>query len=313
MATAENGRVALELLRREPFDLMLLDIEMPEMDGFQVLEQLLADVQLRDLPVIVTSSLEGLDNVVRCIELGAEDYLHKPVNPVLLKARIGASLEKKRLRDQQKEMVRRFATTEVAQDLQQSGFALGGRRVRGAVMFSDIRGFTALVEIAAARGDDRAAEHLVHADVRRHQQPWRRRQPDDRRRPDGDLRRAAAAGRPCRRAVRAALEMIEMVELLSAERAAPGKPPIRVGIGIATGDMVAGYTGTQQRATYTCIGDTVNLAARLEAHTRIAKRPILVDAATRAELGDGVPVEPLGSAQFKGKAAPVEVFAVGVA
>ena len=68
---------------------------------------------------------------MRCIELGAEDYLHKPVNPVLLKARIGSSLEKKRLRDQQKELVRRFATSEVAQDLQQSGFALGGRRVRG--------------------------------------------------------------------------------------------------------------------------------------------------------------------------------------
>ena len=80
------------------------------MDGFQVLEQLVGDLQLRDLPVIVTSSLEGVDNVVRCIELGAEDYLPKPVNPVLLKARIGASLEKKRLRDQQKELVRRFAT-----------------------------------------------------------------------------------------------------------------------------------------------------------------------------------------------------------
>jgi DNA-binding response OmpR family regulator len=103
-------------------------------------------LQLRDLPVIVTSSLEGMDNVVRCIELGAEDYLPKPVNPVLLRARIGASLEKKRLRDQQKELVRRFATPEVAQDLQQSGFSLGGKRVRGSVMFSDIRDFTPLVE-----------------------------------------------------------------------------------------------------------------------------------------------------------------------
>src|SRR5438876_820838 len=145
-ALAENGRAALEMLRRETFDLLLLDIEMPEMDGFQVLEQIRNDLQLRDLPVIVTSTLEGVDNIVRCIELGAEDYLQKPVNPALLKARIGASLEKKRLRDQQKELVRRFATPEVAQELQQSGFALGGKRVRGTVMFSDIRDFTPLVE-----------------------------------------------------------------------------------------------------------------------------------------------------------------------
>jgi signal transduction histidine kinase len=97
---AENGRVALEKLQSEPFDLLLLDIEMPELDGFAVLEQLKADPQLREMPVIVTSSVEGLDNVVRCINLGAEDYLPKPVNQVLLKARIGAILEKKRLRDQ---------------------------------------------------------------------------------------------------------------------------------------------------------------------------------------------------------------------
>src|SRR6476661_3583230 len=139
VASAENGRVALEMLRREAFDLLLLDMEMPEMDGFQVLEQLAGDRQLRDLPVIVTSSLEGVENVVRCIELGAEDYLSKPVNPGLLKARIGTSLEKKRLRDQQKELMRRFATPEVAQDLQVSGFSLGGKLVHAAVMFSDIR------------------------------------------------------------------------------------------------------------------------------------------------------------------------------
>src|ERR1700676_1322253 len=144
VASAENGRVALEMLQRESFDLLLLDMEMPEMDGFQVLERLINDRQLRDLPVIVTSSLEGIANVVRCIELGAEDYLPKPVNPVLLKARIGASLEKKRLRDELLELVRRFATSEVAQDLQQAGFALGGKRVVASVMFSDIRGFTAL-------------------------------------------------------------------------------------------------------------------------------------------------------------------------
>ena len=128
------------------FDLVLLDMEMPEVDGFAVLADMKQDLALRDVPVIVTSSLEGIDHVVRCIELGAEDYLHKPVNPVLLKARIGASLEKKRLRDQQKELLRQFAAPEVAEDLEQSGFALGGRRVRATVMFVDIRDFTPLAE-----------------------------------------------------------------------------------------------------------------------------------------------------------------------
>lgn len=105
--------------------------------------------------------------------------------------------------------------------------------------------------------------------------------------------------------------MIEMVELFNHERDALGKPRIRIGIGIATGEMVAGYTGTDQRATYTCVGDTVNLAARLEAHTKEAQRDILVDAATRAGLAVDVPLEPLGAVPIKGKAAPVEVFAVG--
>ena len=77
VAMAENGRVALEMLQKGGFDLVLLDMEMPEMTGFEVLEQLAADPKLRDLPVIVTSSLEGIDHIVRCIELGAEDYLPK--------------------------------------------------------------------------------------------------------------------------------------------------------------------------------------------------------------------------------------------
>src|SRR5262245_47508589 len=107
---AENGREAMELLRKQGVDLILLDIEMPEMDGYQVLAALGADPRLRDVPVVMMSSVEEVDSVARCIEMGAEDYLFKPVNPVLLKARVGASLEKKRLRDQQRELVRKFAT-----------------------------------------------------------------------------------------------------------------------------------------------------------------------------------------------------------
>ncbi|HLY88109.1 MAG TPA: adenylate/guanylate cyclase domain-containing protein, partial [Acetobacteraceae bacterium] len=311
-ALAENGRVALEMLRREPFDLLLLDIEMPEMDGFAVLERLKADPQLRDLPVIVTSSVEGLDNIVRCIGLGAEDYLPKPVNPVLLKARIGASLEKKRLRDQQKELVRRFATSEVAQDLQQSGFALGGKRVRGSVMFADIRGFTALVE---SQSPEETIELLNTYYTLMFDAISGRGGVINQMIGDGLM---AIFGAPLPladssgSAVHAALDMIEMIELFNVDRVAAGKPAIRIGVGIATGEMVAGYTGTQQRATYTCIGDTVNLAARLEAHTKVAACPILIDEAARVGLRGRFPVNALGSVAFKGKALEVEVFSVDV-
>jgi CheY-like chemotaxis protein len=97
----ENGRRALEKLQGEPFDLVLLDVQMPEMDGYQVLEQLKADPRLRDIPVIMISAVEELESVVKCIGLGAQDYLPKPFNPVLLRARLTACLERKRLRDQE--------------------------------------------------------------------------------------------------------------------------------------------------------------------------------------------------------------------
>src|SRR3954447_14686234 len=308
---AENGRVGLEMLRSESFDLLLLDIEMPEMDGFAVLEELKADLHLRDLPVIVTSSVEGLDNIVRCIGLGAEDYLPKPVNAVLLKARIGACLEKKRLRDQQKELVRRFATSEVAQDLQQSGFALGGKRVHASVMFSDIRGFTALVE---SQSPEETIEllntyyMLMFDAINGHGGVVNQMIGDGLMALFGaPLPLADYAGS----AVGAALEMIELIEQFNLERNAAQKPAIRIGIGIATGDVVAGYTGTEARATYPCIGDTVNLAARLEAHTKVVGRGILIDEETRVALGESVETEGLGAVPFKGKSLAVEIFAVG--
>jgi class 3 adenylate cyclase len=111
-------------------------------------------------------------------------------------------------------------------------------------------------------------------------------------------------------AVAAALEMSELIEQFNQERSAMHKPTIRIGIGIATGEVVAGYTGTQQRATYTCIGDTVNLAARLEAHTKVAGRGILIDEDTQGALRDRVRTDTLGVVPFKGKSTAVEIFAV---
>jgi len=307
---AENGRQALELMHSKPFDLVLLDIEMPEMNGYQVLEKIATDLQLRDIPIIITSALEELDSVVKCIEMGAEDYLTKPVNPSLLKARIGASLEKKRLRDQQRELIKKFATSEVASDLETSGFSLGGKYVEATAMFSDIRSFTTIAEsqTPAETIDLLNTYYTLMFEAISDQGGVVNQMVGD-----GLM---AIFGAPlsqpdhCERAVKAALDMIDMIRLLNADRLAQGKTEIRIGIGIASGQVIAGYTGTTRRATYTCVGDTVNLAARLESHTKVVGKPILIDSTTRGTLSPAIKVEAEGAYQLKGKTVEVEIFSV---
>ncbi|HET9708757.1 MAG TPA: protein kinase [Gemmatimonadales bacterium] len=119
---AENGRRALELVAQRSFDLVLLDVLMPELDGYAVLDALKGSPGTRDIPVIMISALDELEGIVRCIERGAEDYLHKPFDPVLLRARINASLEKKRLRDQEVEYLR-----EVNRVIEAASAVEGGR------------------------------------------------------------------------------------------------------------------------------------------------------------------------------------------
>jgi adenylate cyclase len=310
VAFAENGRQALEALRSRPADLVLLDIEMPEMDGYQTLDALQADPKLRDIPVVMMSSLDEIDSVARCIEMGAEDYLFKPVNAVLLRARVAASLEKKRLRDQQRELFRKFATAEVAEELLTSGFALGGKHVDATVMFSDIRSFTSLVE---SRGpaetiDLLSSYYTLMFDAIGGQGGIVNQMVGD------GLMALFGAPLPhadhAERAVRAGLEMLELVADFAREQAAQGKPEIRIGIGIASGQVIAGYTGTQRRVTYTCVGDTVNLAAHLEAHTKVLGRPILIEEHTRAGLSGAIRVEDHGPVQFKTRAQPVRVYSV---
>jgi adenylate cyclase len=307
---AEHGGEALDLLRNQQFDLMLLDVLMPELDGYQVLGELKVDLHLRDIPVIMTSSLDELDSVVKCLEMGAEDYLTKPINPFLLNARIAASLEKKRLRDQQRELISKFATKEVAEDLLTSGFSLGGKHVDASAMFCDIRSFTSIAEarepaetiellndyytlmMDAIGGEGGIVNQMVG---------------------DGLM---AIFGAPlpredhAQRAVVAARQMIDLIRLFNEEQAARGKVQIQIGIGIASGHVIAGYTGTLRRATYTCVGDTVNIAARLESHTKVVNRPILIDENTRSALEDGIVVEPHGALQMKGKTQAINVYAV---
>ena len=306
----ESGQRGLELLRAEPFEIVLLDIEMPGMNGYQVLEAIHGDVSLREIPVIMTSSLDEIDAVARCIEMGAEDYLFKPLNPILLRARIISSLEKKRLRDQQREFIRKFATSEVADDLMEKGFSLRGQTLQATVLFSDIRSFTTITEaqpaadtiellndyyslmFEAIRGRGGMVNQMLG---------------------DGIM---ALFGTPTplenssRAAVYAALEMIEMIELFNQQQASQKRAQIRIGVGIATGEVIAGYTGTMQRATYTCVGDAVNLAARLEAYTKIVGQPILINELARQSLGEEIRVEEYGPVELKGKTQTVNVYIV---
>jgi class 3 adenylate cyclase len=310
VATAENGRQAMEMLRSNPYDLVLLDIEMPEMDGFEVLEALLQDTHLREMPVIMTSASDELDRVVKCIEMGAEDFLTKPLNPILLRARVNASLEKKRLRDQQRKLFRTFATPEVAEELLQKGFTLGGKYVTATAMFADIRSFTTIAESQDPADTIELLNNyfaLMFDAISSH---------------GGTLNQMvgdgimAVFGTPIlhedhrTRAVLAALDMVENLEMFNKEQVAQNKVQIRIGIGIASGRMIAGYTGTQHRAVYTCVGDTVNLAARIEDHTKQARCPILIDQYTWEGLDDGIATESLGPVIFKGKHQPVKIFSV---
>ena len=98
-AMAEDGRQALQMLASQAFDVVLLDLIMPELDGFQVLEQMKSDGRLREIPVIVISALDEMESILRCIEMGATDYLPKPFDVALLRARLNASLANKRFRD----------------------------------------------------------------------------------------------------------------------------------------------------------------------------------------------------------------------
>ena len=233
---------------------MLLDIEMPEMNGYQTLEALRADPKLRDIPVVMMSSVDEVDSVARCIEMGAEDYLFKPVNGVLLRARVTASLEKKRLRDQQRELFRKFATAEVAEELLATGFALGGKHVDATVMFSDIRSFTSLAESLqpAETIDLLNSYYTLMFDAIGGQGGIVNQMLGD------GLMALFGAPLPhadhAERAVRAGLEMLELVAGFNREQAAQGKPEIRIGVGIASGQVIAGYTGTERRVTYTCVG-----------------------------------------------------------
>src|SRR5205807_5149075 len=146
-----NGPDALTLLRQQPIDLVLLDVLMPQMSGYEVLQRLTAEEALREIPVVMISALDEMDSVVRCIELGAEDYLPKPFNPVLLRARISACLEKKRLLDElraEKErseaLLLNILPRAIIARMRQGETVIADRVPEATVLFSDLVDFTGL-------------------------------------------------------------------------------------------------------------------------------------------------------------------------
>jgi class 3 adenylate cyclase len=283
---------------------------MPIMDGFAVLARVKADPKLRDIPVIIISAMSDLQSVVKGIEQGAEDYLPKPFEPVLLHARISSSLEKKRLRDEHRRLIRTFADKEVAEELMSKGFSLGGKHTRITALFSDIRNFTTITE-ANDPADVIALINqyylIVIETVQAHGGNANQMQGDG---------LMSFFGAPvfyadhAQRAVKCALEIRRQLAEFNNAQAKKGGLQIEIGMGIATGRVVAGYAGTQTRATYLCVGDIVNLSARLESHTKVARKPIVIDENTCRELDGSIPVEPLGAEVFKGKTIPVQVYSV---
>ena len=306
---AANGASALELVRRREFDLILLDLIMPEMSGFEVLRRLKAAEHTSHIPVIVISALDELDSVVRCIEAGAEDYLTKPFNPILLRARIGASLEKKWLRDREKKFIA---------DLEQEKAALGGlaaqhpaaehrqphaqwrnghRRPaslkrpfcsaissvspRSAQELTADRTIDFLSKIFSAF-DRLAAEHGV-----------------EKIKTIGDAY-MVAAGIPeaqSDHADRIAALAPRMLDAVAAIAEAT-ELKLQARIGIHTGPIVAGVIGTH-KFVYDVWGDTVNTASRMESHSLPGR--IQISAATRHALGDRFKLERRGIIEIKGK------------
>jgi adenylate cyclase len=327
LTTANDGRQALELLKSKKFDLMLLDIMMPEMNGYEVLEHLKADAELRHLPVIMISAVGEVESVVRCIELGAEDYLPKPFDATLLRARVGASLEKKALRDEVREWGKKLeerVQEQVAQlerlgrlkgffspQLAESIISGGGEellkthRREVVVVHLDLRGFTAFTdssepeEVMGVLGE---YHRLIGPLILAH---------------EGTLERFAGDGvmiffndpikleNPAANAVTMALTMQkEFVPLRTAWKKRGFE--LGLGIGIAQGYATLGAIGFEGRWDYACIGGVSNLAGRLCGEAKGGQ--IITNQKTLSRIEDTVRAEPLGEVALKGLAHPVPVF-----
>jgi adenylate cyclase len=317
---AADGLEALELFAEEAVDIVLLDIVMPGLDGISVLERLKASPGANHVPVIMISAVDETESVVRCIEIGADDYLPKPFNPVILRARINAGLAKKRLRDLERARVHdvfcRFMPEHVVDDVLErtdDDLRLGGVSTVGTVMFTDLRGFTSFSEdrppelvIAALNRyfDETSDAILEHGGTLVAY------------RGDGFL---AAFGAPIEvddhadRALATARDMVDVRLPRFNEwlRSNGFGEDVRMGVGLNSGPFMSGNVGSFRRLEYTVHGDTVNTASRIEGLTKTLGGPILLSESTRAALlRPPTDLRSVGEVEVRGRQSGVVLWTV---
>jgi len=320
---AEHGVEALELLRAPAtaIDVVLLDVMMPELDGYETLAAMKADDAIRHIPVIMVSGVEEQESVVRCIELGATDYLTKPINPRILAARFNASLASKHLRDleleyleqqrlltqtieRQKAELTRFLSPQIAALISsaEGEQLLAGHRRQITVAFCDLRGFTAFAEQADPEelfGLLGEYHRMMGEAIIEH---------------GGTLEHFAGDGvmiyfndpvpqeDHVERAVRMAVAMREQFAPMSAEWHKRGYE-LGFGVGIAVGYATLGRIGFEGRYDYGAIGNVVILASRLS--SQAAANQILLSQRAAGMVEDVVEVESVGELEIKGLSRPV--------
>ena len=307
VARAESGRRALEIVEVESFDLILLDLLMPDLNGFQVLQRLKADERLHDIPVIMISGLQEVDSVIRCIEEGAEDYLPKPFSPVLLRARISACLERKRWRDRERRYVERIELErqryetllrnilpgQIVTRLNNGEVVIADRVEEATILFADLVGFTA----AASRVTPAVLVNNLNGIFSAFDDLCRKLQ-IEKIKTIGDAY-MAAAGLPVPRPDHAeVIADFALAMLVALERVnATAEVPFQMRIGIHTGPVVAGVIGSH-RFLYDVWGDTVNLASRMESHGLPGR--IHVSPQTSRILAGRYDLEPRGLISLRG-------------
>ncbi len=270
---AENGREALEKLHAAPFDLVLLDIMMPEMSGYEVLEHMQREPALRNVPVIVVSAVNDRQSVVRCIELGAADYLFKPFDRVLLRARVSASLLRKSWHDQEQQYLHRIQEEQarserlllnvlpepIAARLKAGEEPIADLFDDATVLFADLVGFTAY---AAQRSPDRVVEALNRVYTRF--DAIMARHGLEKIKTIGDAY-MAVGGVPipmqnhAQAAALAALDMQAALPQINADL----DTTLQMRVGLDSGPVVAGVIG-RHKFSYDVWGDTVNMASRMQ-------------------------------------------------